>query len=103
MFTALALAAMLPGSPVPKDARPAGPAPRVVEFVPDSDGKVRVPALRPETRKITFQMPVEKEVVLDGKTVKQTVLETREREVTVHTQARLELAELANLTVYTAD
>lgn len=103
MFTALVLSAMLPGSPVPKDARPAGPAPRVVEFVPDSDGKVRVPGVRQEARKITVNVPVEKEVVVDGKTVKQVAIERREQEVKVHTQARLELSELENLTVYTAD
>ena len=103
MFSALVLAAVLPAAPVPKDAKPAGPAPRVVEFVPDPDGKVRVQGSRQEARKLTVNVPVEKEVQIDGRAVKQVVIEQREQEVKVHVTARLELGELPNLAVYTAD
>src|SRR5438067_10993409 len=98
MLSALILAAALPAAPVPKDSKPAGPAPRVVEFVPDQDGKVRVAGRRQETRKVPVQVAVEKEILVDGKTVKQVVIETREQEVKVHVTARMEFSELPNLT-----
>lgn len=103
MFAALLLAAVVPASPVPKDAKPAGPAPRVVEFVPDSDGKVRLPAVRTETRKVQEAVAVPKQVQVNGQVENRVEVVTKEREVPVTLSVKVELHELKNLTVYTAD
>jgi hypothetical protein len=111
MFATLTLAAFTLASPVPRDAKAAGPAPRLVEFIPDTDGKVRVLALRTEKQKVKQVVPVQKQVVakvlVNGQEKEQPLVVTenvtREQEVSVQSMARVELSELKNLTIYTAD
>lgn len=103
MVAPLLLAALVAGSPVPKDAAPAGPAPRLVEFTPDADGKVRVTAMRTETRKVQEVVAVQKQVEVNGRVETRVEHQTRDREVPVKSLAKVELAELKSLVIYTAD
>lgn len=95
MFSTLALAALIAAAPVPKDAKPAGPAPRVLELAAEADGKVRVAVTRTETRKVPTRMSR----VVNGVVVTETV----ERELTSSRSVQVELNEVKDLTLYTAD
>jgi hypothetical protein len=83
----------------------------MVDLVPDADGKVKVDAIRADKRKVQRVVQVPKEekvkVVVDGKEVEQTrtVLEsvTKESEVSVLTNVRVELGDVRDLKIYTAD
>ena len=52
MLASLLLAALSPAAPLPKDTAPTGPAPRVVELKPGTDGKIMITVVRTETVKL---------------------------------------------------
>ncbi len=92
----LAAALQLPAAPPPKtESKPLGPAPRVMLLQTDGDGKVRIQASITETRKVT----VNTVQVNNG----QQVVVPTEREVQSRHLKDVTLAELENLTVFTAD
>lgn len=95
MLSTLALAALIVAAPVPKDAKTAGPAPRVLELVAEADGKVRVTVTRTETRKV----PTRTSRVVNGAVVTETV----EREINSTRHVVVELNEVKDLTLFTAD
>jgi len=96
MFTAMTLSMALaapvppPGAPVP-----AGVAPRVVELKPDTNGKVTVAIIRTEMQKVQLAPPG-----LPGAGGAPGVVE---REVAVTRQMMVELGEVKDLTITTAD
>ncbi len=92
----LALALMTPGAPIPKDITPAGPPPYILNLKSDSDGKTRFQVLRTEKVKVSV-------VTFANGPNGQLVPVTTEREQTVMKYARVELAELKDLKVYSTD
>jgi hypothetical protein len=96
MLTSVALAAVVLAAPVPRDAKPAGPAPRIVELTPDPDGRVRILVTRTEKRTVTEKFAAQGP---NG----QVVIQERQREVPVTQQVMAELVDVKDLTVYTAD
>lgn len=95
MLSTLTLAALIVAAPVPKDAKPAGPAPRVVELAADPDGKVRITVTRTENRKVMSSTAR----VVNG----QPMIERVEREVPYTRAVQVELTEVKELQLYTAD
>ena len=95
MFATLTVAAFVIAAPVPKDTKPAGPAPRVLELTADSDGKVRVTVTRTENRKVMTSIAK----VVNG----QTVIERIEREIPTQRAVQVELTEVNDLMIYTAN
>lgn len=97
MFTALTLSLAL-GAPVPPPADPvaAGAAPRLMEIKPDANGKVTVTVLRTELQKV--QVAVGGAVNPNGAPPANLV-----REVPVTKTATVELGEVKDLTITTAD
>lgn len=97
MFTTLALSMVL-GAPVPvsPEVPPAGTPPRVIELKPDSNGKILVPVLRTEMQKVA---------VAAGGAVDPTSARPRvlEKEVPVTRQMNVELGEVKDLIISTAD
>jgi hypothetical protein len=102
MFVTMTLAAALlsPSAPLPKDIATAGPAPRVLELKPNSDGKITLTVLRQtkEKRPVAVGRPAIAPVPpqpAGGNAV-------AEREVTVSRYVTIELADLKDLKVTTA-
>lgn len=91
----LVLAATMLAAPVPKDTAPPGPPPRLLELQPGPDGKVRVQVMRPTKRTITVQ----RAVVKNG----QNVIEPVQQEVTTNTISTVELTDVKDLSIWTAD
>ena len=91
MFTALVLSAAMLGAPIPKATAPAGQAPRVLDLKPEADGKIRLTVVRTTTQKMTSI------AVNNGQ--QQRV----EREVKVPRAMQVELSEIKDLAVYTAN
>lgn len=93
MLTALVLS-MAVAAPVPPPAAPvpSGPAPRVLELKPGTDGKLTVMVTRTEMQKVTV-------TVLNPNGVPAT----EEREVSVPKVVIVELADVKELKVTTAD
>lgn len=98
MFTALTLSVAL-GAPVPPPAAPvaAGTAPRVMELKPNADGKVVVTVIRHETQKIRIGRAVA------GGPAGGAAPAVEEREVQVPRTMTVELGEVKDLAVTTAD
>ena len=98
MFPAfyLTIALLAPGAPIPKDVAPAGPAPYILNLKSENDGKVRFSVRRTEKVKVT-------EVTIQLGPNNQQIPVQVEREVSVTTQVRVELAELKDVKVYGAD
>src|SRR5436190_23790606 len=96
MFTSLILAAAVSAAPVPKEAGPPGPPPRVLDLTPEQDGKVRVVVHRTETIKVEpsgLNRPV------NG----QQPPARAPLERTVRRAQNVELTEVKDLAIYTAD
>ena len=98
MFPAfgLTLALLAPAAPIPKDVVPAGPAPYILNLKSEDDGKVRFTVLRIEKVKVT-------EVTIQLGPNNQQIPVQTEREVTVTKYARVELAELKDVKVYSVE
>lgn len=97
MFASLILAATVSAAPVPKDAGPPGLPPRVLDLTPEADGKVRMQVYRNETIKVPAQglnRPANAQFP-------QPVPPPMER--TVRRVLNVELTEVKELTIYTAD
>jgi hypothetical protein len=96
MFTALALSLAI-GAPVPPPAAPlpAGAVPRVMELKANADGKITVSVIRTETRKVQVAVAAAQGGgALPGPAT---------REITVSTHVAVELSDVKDLTVTTAD
>lgn len=93
MITTLALSLVL-GAPVPAPTPPVatGPAPRVQEFKPDGNGKLTVNVVRATTRKVTVNQ-------IDATGAVQKI----EREVATTEVATVELGDVKDLAITTAD
>lgn len=88
MLSTLFVSAFVMAAPIPAaPSEPAGPAPYVLDLKPEADGKIRLNVIRMEKREIQA-----------GNARNQNV-----RQVNVAKHAQVELKELENLTVYTAD
>jgi hypothetical protein len=89
----LSAALALPAYPPPPktESKPLGPPPRVLLLTSDNDGKVRIQAYIPETRKVTVTR------VTNGN--RETIQEDR----TYHLVKNVTPEELEKLTVFTAD
>lgn len=93
MLTSLVLSmAVAAPVPPPAPAAPSGPAPRVLELKPGADGKLTVTVTRTEAQKVTVTV-----VGPNGAPV------TQEREVQVSKLVVVELADVKELKVTTAD
>lgn len=93
MFTSLILsAALVPGAPIPKDTHPAGPAPRVVELKPGTDGKITLTVLRQEKTTVN--------VTTVGPNGGPPQVQQQER--TVSRYATVELPDVKDLKAYSA-
>jgi hypothetical protein len=95
MLTTFTLLAAMVAAPVPKDAAPAGPAPRLLELKAEQDGKIRVQVLRQVKQTVTVNTMVNK----NG----QNVVEPQQREVVSNVMTRVELSEVKDLTIWSAD
>lgn len=95
MFTSLILAAAVSAAPVPKDAGPPGPPPRVLDLAADPDGKVRVQVYRTETIKVPIQG------INNPANANPPPQQIREQ--TIRRSMRVELSEVKELTLFTAD
>lgn len=97
MFTALTLSMAL-GAPVPPPAAPVatGTAPRVMELKPNTDGKILVAITRQDKQKVAVAGGA---AVLPGN-ARPAVLE---REINVSRSMTVELGEVKDLTITTAD
>lgn len=93
MVTTLLLSAVLvPTAPIPKDVAPAGPAPRVVELKPGTDGKI--------TLTVTRQEKVTVNVTVAGPNGAPPQVQPQER--TVNRVATVELSDVKGLKAYSA-
>lgn len=99
MITALTLSLAL-GAPVPApaDKVPAGTAPRLMELKPDANGKVTVTVLRTEMQKVQVGA-----AIAPGGAPGAVPPVNAVREVPVARMATVELGEVKNLTITTAD
>jgi hypothetical protein len=95
MFSTLTLVAVMLAAPVPKEATPPGPVPRLLEIKADADGKVRVQVLRQVKNTVTVNTVVNK----NG----QNVVEAQQREVSSWSISRAELSEVKELSIWTVD
>jgi len=97
MFTSLILVAAMSAAPVPKEAGPPGPPPRVLDLSADPDGKVRVQVYRSETIKVPAQGLNRPPNALPPQAVPPPIERTVRRSLSV------ELTDVKDLTIYTAD
>jgi hypothetical protein len=96
MFTALTLSMAL-GAPVPPPATPVatGAAPRVMELKPNGEGKIVVTVLRTEMQKVP--------VAAGNAVLPNGGANVVQREVMITRQVTVELGEVKELTIATAD
>lgn len=101
MFTALTLSLAL-SAPVPPagDAPPAGTPPRLMELKPDAAGKLTVTVVRTEMQKVQVAGAV---VGVGGNAAPPAQPPVAVREVPVTKQMVVDLAEVKDLTISTAD
>ncbi len=97
MFASLILATAVSAAPVPKEAGPPGLPPRVLDLTADPDGKVRVQVYRSETIKVPAQGVNRPANALPQQPVPAPI------ERTVRRSLKVELSEVKDLTLYTAD
>jgi hypothetical protein len=95
MLTTFTLLAAMVAAPVPKDATPPGPPPRILELKTEQDGKVRVQVIRQVKQTVTVNVVVNK----NG----QQVVEAQQREVMSNISTRVELSEVKDLSIWSAD
>ena len=95
MLASLLLAALSPAAPLPKDTAPTGPAPRVVELKPGTDGKIMITVVRTETVKL----PVAAGNAINPNGGPAAVKEVERK---VNRTATIELGDAKDLKAYTA-
>lgn len=95
MFATLTAACCLLLAPVPQTETPVGPVPLLVDLKPDADGRVRVNVMRTATVAVT------ETVIVAENGVNRVV--TRQRQVPHKGVNRVELKEVADLVIRTAD
>ena len=91
----LTLCTLMVAAPVPKEATPPGPPPRLVELKADADGKIRVQAVREVSRTVNRTTVT----VENGK----QVVKTTPTEVKSMMMTRVELSDIKDLGIWTAD
>lgn len=96
MTTLLAAALFAPAAPVPGGGTPTGPAPYILNLRPGSDGTVKITVMRTETQKVNVIQAIA------GPNGAQQV-QPVEREITTNRYVSVELADLKDIKVYSAD